>query len=90
VSDYPKDLLEFRDWFHSEAACRDYLIRLRWPAGWRCPKCGGQQFWELKRGALCCQCCQRHVSITAGTLFADTHKPLRLWFEAMWHVTNQK
>jgi hypothetical protein len=23
-------------------------------------------------------------------LFADTHKPLRLWFEALWHVTNQK
>ena len=90
MSDYPKDLLEFRDWFHSEATCRDYLIRLRWPEGWRCPKCGGQQFWELKRGALCCQSCQRHVSITAGTLFADTHKPLRLWFEAMWHVTNQK
>ena len=88
--DYPKDLLEFRDQFHSEAACRDYLIRLRWPEGWRCPKCGCQQFWTMKRGVLCCKSCERHVSVTAGTLFADTHKPLRLWFEAMWHVTNQK
>jgi transposase-like protein len=44
----------------------------------------------MKRGVLCCQACQRHVSVTAGTLFADTHKPLRLWFEAMWHVTSQK
>lgn len=26
----------------------------------------------------------------AGTLFADTHLPLRLWFEALWHVTSQK
>ena len=26
--------------------------------------------------------------MTAGTLFADTHLPLRLWFEAMWHVVN--
>ena len=25
-----------------------------------------------------------------GTLFADTHLPLRLWFEALWHVTGQK
>lgn len=28
--------------------------------------------------------------MTAGTLFADTNLPLRLWFEAIWHVTNQK
>jgi transposase-like protein len=28
--------------------------------------------------------------VTAGTLFADTNLPLRLWFEAIWHVTNQK
>jgi len=44
----------------------------------------------MRRGVLCCQGCERYVSVTAGTLFADTHKPLRLWFEAMWHVTNQK
>ena len=29
-------------------------------------------------------------TVTAGTLFADTHKPLRLWFEAIGYVTNQK
>lgn len=88
--DYPKDLLAFRDSFHTEAACRDYLIQLRWPQGVSCPQCAGRQFWKMRRGVLCCQECQRHVSITAGTLFADTHKPLRLWFEALWHVTNQK
>ena len=32
----------------------------------------------------------RQTSVTAGTLFADTHLPLRLWFEALWHVTSQK
>lgn len=90
MADYPKDVLEFRDRFHSEDACRDYLIQLRWPQGWACPKCSGRQFWKTTRGTLCCQSCQCHVSVTAGTLFADTHKPLRLWFEALWHVTNQK
>ena len=90
MADYPRDLLAFRDQFHSEDACRDYLIELRWPQGLTCPKCAGRQFWKMGRGVFCCQACQRHVSITAGTLFADTHKPLRLWFEALWHVTNQK
>lgn len=28
--------------------------------------------------------------MTAGTIFQDTKKPLRLWFRALWHVTNQK
>lgn len=88
--EYPKDLLEFRDQFHTEAARRDYLIGLRWPQGWTCLKCGCREFWKMRRGVLCCQSCERYVSVTAGTLFADTHKPLRLWFEAMWHVTNQK
>lgn len=90
MADYPEDLLAFRDRFGSEEACRDYLIKLRWPEGMTCPKCGGRQFWKMKRGVLCCQGCQRYISVTAGTLFADTHKPLRLWFEALWHVTNQK
>ena len=28
--------------------------------------------------------------MTRGTLFQDTHKPLRLWFQAIWYVVNQK
>jgi hypothetical protein len=26
---YPRTVLEFRDWFADDAACRDYLVRLR-------------------------------------------------------------
>ena len=37
-----------------------------------------------------CAHCGYDFTVTAGTLFADTHKPLRLWFEAVWYVTNQK
>jgi len=37
-----------------------------------------------------CARCGYDFTVTAGTLFADTHKPLRLWFEAIWYVTNQK
>jgi transposase-like protein len=28
--------------------------------------------------------------VTAGTLFQDTRKPLRVWFRALWQVTNPK
>ena len=37
-----------------------------------------------------CAPCGYDFTVTAGTLFAATHKPLRLWFEAIWYVTNQK
>jgi transposase-like protein len=30
------------------------------------------------------------TSVTAGTIFHGTRKPLRIWFDAMWYVTNQK
>ena len=42
------------------------------------------------RGQLRCNRCQRQTSVTAGTIFEGTRKPLRLWFQAMWYVTNQK
>lgn len=37
-----------------------------------------------------CADCGHDFTVTAGTLFADTHLPLRLWFQAMWYVVNQK
>ena len=37
----------------------------------------------------CCTC-RRQTSVTAGTIFQDTRKPLVLWFRAMWYVTSQK
>lgn len=91
VEDYPRTLLEFEDRFRTEQACRAYLIQLRWPEGFRCRACGGGQHWQMsRRGAVVCRACRIHVSITAGTIFQDSHLPLRVWFRAMWWITNQK
>lgn len=90
MADYPKTILEFRDWFASEDGCRDYVAQLRWPDGFVCPRCQGRKYWSMKRGLYWCQGCDHQTSVTAGTLFADSHKPLRLWFETMWYVSSQK
>ena len=45
---------------------------------------------KTTRGLFECKGCSRQTSVTAGTLFHNTRKPLVLWFEAMWHITNQK
>ena len=88
--EYPGTLLEFERWFQTEDACRDYLIRLRWPEGFVCPLCSRRQFWRTRRGVLICGSCRKETSVTAGTVFQGIHLPLRAWFRVLWWVTNQK
>lgn len=88
--DYPRTLREFNDWFRDEAACATYLARLRWPSAFACPACGGTKAWWLSEGRFRCAGCRRKTSVTAGTIFADTHLPLKTWFAACWYVTSQK
>ena len=90
MEDYPRDLLDLEARFSSEAACRDYLVGLRWPEGFRCPRCGHDRGWPVRSVYLECAQCHRQTSVTAGTIFQDTRKPLRLWFRAIWYVTSQK
>ena len=88
--DYPRTLLEFERRFRSDELCRDYLFPLRWPEGFLCPRCRGQRAWKTRRGLWLCGTCRHQTSLTAGTIFQDSHVPLTIWFRAMWHVTSQK
>jgi len=88
--DYPRNLLEFEERFATEEACREYVMKTRWPDGYVCPKCGGRRAWQTKRNLLVCAECEHQASVTAGTIFERTRKPLRVWFRAMWWVTTQK
>ena len=90
AEDYPKNLMEFEARFATEAACREYLMQLRWPEGFVCPRCHARGAWLANRARLICPACRHQGSLTAGTIFQDTRKPLRIWFRALWHVTNQK
>src|SRR3990170_762053 len=90
VENYPRTLDEFEARFADEAACRDYLIGLRWSEGLVCPRCQSKQMWSTGRGLLACSTCQYQASVTAGTIFHDTRKPLQMWFRAIWWVTSQK
>lgn len=90
--DYPGTFQEFDDWFSSEKSCLNYIAKLRWPKGFHCPSCGfkPEKPSLMGRGLFLCRKCKKQTSITAGTLFHRTHKPLRIWFFAMWFVTSQK
>lgn len=90
MEEYPKNQMELEQCFSTEEACRDYLRQLRWPEGFRCPKCGQTAAWALKTGLFKCVTCGHKTSVIAGTIFEGTHKPLVLWFRAIWWVTSQK
>lgn len=88
--DYPKTFEEFIDRFQSEDDCIDYIKRLRWPNGFVCPRCRCAKAWKTSRYLMHCAQCGHQTSITAGTLFQKTRKPLRIWFHVMWWMMSQK
>lgn len=89
--DYPGDLSAFDRFFPDEAACLRYLEKLRWPQGFVCPRCRVPcEAWRMGDGLLHCRQCGRRTSVTAGTVFEGTRKPLKLWFIAAWEITGHK
>jgi transposase-like protein len=90
VEDYPRTLMELEGRFADDSSCRSYLFALRWPTGFVCPRCGGRTAWCMNRGLWLCGGCRHQASVTAGTIFQDSHLPLTTWFRAMWYVTSQK
>jgi transposase-like protein len=77
------DLPRLIDEFGTEAACRAELETLRWPNGVICPRCEGKDIGRLPtRPVFYCRGCKYQFSVTAGTIFNDSHLKLSVWFYA--------
>ena len=90
IEDFPKNEVEFDRRFYSEVACFEYLFQLRWPEGFSCSRCGHTRYWTSSRGLYLCRHCEHQQSVTAGTIFHGTRKPLTLWFKALWWFSTRK
>lgn len=90
MEDYPRTLAELEARFSTEEACLGYLFRLRWPDGFRCPRCGHIKGWRVRNTLIQCAGCSYQTSVTSGTIFHGTRQPLTTWFRAIWWVTSQK
>ena len=85
------NLVELVDRFHDEDKCRAYLEAQRWPDGLECPRCGGRIISRIKtRHQLDCDSCRYRFSVTAGTIFHDSHLPLWKWFLAVYLIIESK
>lgn len=85
--------VQFDDLYGTDSLCHAALVAWRWPDGFACPRCGGRAHCIVKRGRRSlyqCNACRRQTSITAGTIFASSKLPLRLWFKAIYLVTQSK
>lgn len=77
--------------FGSDEKCRVYLEELRWPDGVECPRCSAETISRLHdRKKYECSKCEYQFSVTAGTIFHDSHLPLWKWFLAVYLMCESK
>jgi transposase-like protein len=77
--------------FGSENKCRQYLESLRWPDAIMCPRCASDKISKIvKRNQFDCDHCRYQFSVTAGTIFNDSHLPLWKWFLCVYLLCESK
>jgi transposase-like protein len=99
----PVDLTldEIQTRFGTDEAARQYLEEIRWPKGVVCPHCKNadqKRIWEIKAsptakiraGLRQCAECKKQFTVTVGTIFEDSHIPLRKWLVAWYLLCSSK
>src|SRR5439155_9439118 len=99
----PVDLTldEIQSRFGTDEKTRQYLEEIRWPNGLTCPHCKNtdqKRIWEIKEnrekkiraGLYHCAECGKQFTVTVGTIFEDSHIPLRKWVVARYMLCSSK
>ena len=76
-------LVDVINLFDTDERCRELLVRLRWPNGPECLRCKSPVV-ELAttKQLFYCKECDYQFTVTASTIFNDSHLPLTKWFLA--------
>lgn len=83
-----KTLAELYRVFRDNQVALDHFKSIRWRDGEFCPYCGHDKVFTLKANRYQCAQCRNTFSILVGTIFENTKLPLRVWFGAIWLLTN--
>jgi transposase-like protein len=85
--------------FHNEIAAFAYVEAELWPNGPVCPHCentgdrakiGRLQGKTTRPGLYKCYACRKPFTVRIGTIFEDSHLPLRLWLQAIHLLCSSK
>ena len=88
---FPTSLPVFQRMFPDDAACADYLEKIRWERGFACPHCGKRREpfrFANRPHVLRCRKCKSDIALTAGTVMQGTHMPLSVWFWGAYLVAS--
>jgi len=84
-------LEEFQQKFATEEGCQEHLFRMRWPEGYKCPRCTHDRYYyHRSRDLYECKACRYQVTLTAGTVFHGTRTSLRKWFWVIFLMARPK
>lgn len=85
------NLMKLMEEFDTSEECRTYLEKLRWPKGVKCPRCQSEKISRIReRNQFDCDSCRHQFSVTAGSIFHDSHLPLPKWFAAVYLMCEVK
>lgn len=84
-------LIDFQRRFPTEDACWEYLVKMRWPGGFACPKCESKKSsFNKTRKVYECYFCGKQTSVCAGTAFHKSRIPLLKWYWAIFLMATSK
>ncbi|MBU4292855.1 MAG: transposase [Actinobacteria bacterium] len=83
---------EFLKKFPDEKSIIDYFIKIRYPEGIKCPKCGNTKVYQKKARpkVFDCNFCGNSFSIFKDTVFEKTTTDLQKWLFAISKFLNAK
>jgi transposase-like protein len=94
-------LIQIIDRFPTDDAARAHLESIRWPKGPVCPHCktsdqtkfstiAANPEKKVRAGLRWCAACEKQFTVTIGTIFEDSHIPLRKWLIAWYLICSSK
>jgi transposase-like protein len=99
----PKDLtlIQLFDRFGTDEKARKHLESVLWPDGAVCPHCkcndqtkiaerAANPDKKIRAGLRFCSNCNKQFTVTIGTVFEDSHIPLRKWLIAWYMICSSK
>jgi transposase-like protein len=84
------------DFLHDEEKAYALVESVLWPDGPVCPKCGSvERISKMKGkstriGSYKCYACRSKFTVKVGTIFEDSHIPMRFWLQAIYLMASSK
>jgi transposase-like protein len=84
------------DYLHDEQKAYDFVESIVWPDGPVCPHCGSvERISQMKGkstriGSYKCYSCRSKFTVKIGTIFEDSHIPMRSWLQAIYLLASSK